>query len=53
MAGGSLGRGSRAFGYKLTWIPVADAFAAARCPACGAAEPLVATRERLGCLQCS
>ena len=28
-------------------------FAAARCPACDAGEPLVATRERLGCRACA
>ncbi|HEY2440236.1 MAG TPA: hypothetical protein VGI07_08400 [Solirubrobacteraceae bacterium] len=46
-------RGSRAFSFQLTWIPADGAFAASRCPACGAAEPLVATRGRLGCLGCS
>lgn len=46
-------RGSRRFGFQLTWIPAAGAFAAACCPACGASEPLVATRERLGCRGCS
>ncbi|MGH2870894.1 MAG: hypothetical protein ACRDL5_00320, partial [Solirubrobacteraceae bacterium] len=45
-------RGSRSFGFQLTWVPIAGAFAAARCPACRSAEPLVATRERLACRGC-
>lgn len=45
-------RGSRGFGCELTWIPSAGEFAATLCPACGALEPLVATRERLGCRAC-
>ena len=46
-------RGSRRFAFELTWVPGAAEFAAARCPACGAGEPLVATRERLGCRACA
>jgi hypothetical protein len=46
-------RGSRAFPFELTWMLGAAEFAAVRCPACGAAEPLVATRERLGCRACA
>lgn len=47
-------RGSRTFAFQLTWIPAAGAFAAPRCPTCGAVEqPLVATREHLGCRGCS
>jgi hypothetical protein len=46
-------RGGRAFAFGLTWIAVADEFVGARCPGCGAAEPLVATRERLGCRMCA
>lgn len=45
-------RGSSSFGFQLTWILGAGAFTATRCPACGATEPLVATRERLGCRGC-
>lgn len=46
-------RGSRRFGFEVAWIPAAGEFAAGRCPACGAAEALVATRERLGCRACA
>jgi hypothetical protein len=46
-------RGNRAFPFELAWVPGAAEFAAVRCPACGAAEPLVATRERLGCRACT
>lgn len=46
-------RGSRSFGFKLTWILSLGEFAAVRCPSCSAAEPLVATRERLGCRGCT
>ncbi|MGA2924895.1 MAG: hypothetical protein ABSG43_02685 [Solirubrobacteraceae bacterium] len=46
-------RGQRAFRFELTWIPSVAEFAAVRCPACGGADPLVATRERLGCRTCS
>jgi hypothetical protein len=46
-------RGTRRFGFELTWVPAAGEFAPARCPACDAPEPLVATRERLGCQACT
>ncbi len=46
-------RGTRAFPFELSWIVAAGEFARVRCPACGAAETLVATRERLGCRECS
>ncbi|MBV9414454.1 MAG: hypothetical protein JO363_05700 [Solirubrobacterales bacterium] len=46
-------RGTRRFGFELTWVPGAGEFAPVRCPACGAPEPLVATRERLGCQACT
>jgi hypothetical protein len=46
-------RGSRAFPFELTWVTGAAEFAALRCPGCGSAEPLVATRERLGCRACT
>jgi hypothetical protein len=45
-------RGRSAFRCELAWVPAAGEFAAVRCPACGATEPLVATRERLGCRDC-
>jgi hypothetical protein len=46
-------RGSRAFRFELTWAATAGEFVSVRCPACGAAEPLVATRERLSCRACT
>ena len=46
-------RGSRTFGFQLTWVLSAGEFAAVRCPTCSAVEPLIATRERLGCRACA
>ena len=46
-------RGRQAFQFELTWVAAAAEFAAVRCPACGAAEPLVVTRDRLGCRACN
>lgn len=46
-------RGSRVFPFALTWVPGAEEFARVRCPACGATEPLVAARDRLGCRSCT
>jgi hypothetical protein len=46
-------RGGRAFRFELTWVAAAAEFARVRCPACGAAERLVATRTRLGCEACT
>jgi hypothetical protein len=46
-------RGSRTFPFQLSWTPSAGEFAPVRCPACGAAEPLVAARDRLGCRECT
>jgi hypothetical protein len=46
-------RGSVTFPLELTWIPAAGEFAALRCPACGALEPLIASRQRLGCRSCA
>jgi len=45
-------RGSGTFRSEFIWVPAAGEFAAVRCPTCGATEPLVATRERLGCRAC-
>jgi hypothetical protein len=45
-------RGSRAYPFVLTWLIAAGAFCAVRCPHCGAADALVAGRERLGCVAC-
>jgi len=44
--------GSARFGLQLTWILGAGEFAPPCCPVCGAREPLVATRQRLGCRAC-
>lgn len=46
-------RGSRRFPFELVWVAGAGEFAAIRCPACGAADELVAGRERLGCAACT
>jgi hypothetical protein len=49
----SVRRGSRTFQFELTWVAAAAEFVSVRCPACGTAEPLVVTRERLGCRACT
>ena len=46
-------RGSTTFALELVWIPAGSEFAPMRCPSCGAPEPLVATRDRLGCRACA
>jgi hypothetical protein len=46
-------RGNQRFGLELTWAAAPGEFVAFRCPACGAADALVATRERLGCRACT
>ena len=46
-------RGSRRFPFELVWIAGAGEFAAIHCPTCGAADELVAGRERLGCAACT
>ena len=49
----SVRRGSRSYSSALTWLLLANEFAAVRCPACGAAaQPLVAGRDELGCALC-
>jgi hypothetical protein len=45
-------RGSRRFPFTLTWLATSGEFAAFLCPACGAAEALVAGRGGLGCAAC-
>ncbi len=45
-------RGSSTFRSEFPWVPAAGEFTAVQCPTCGATEPLVATRERLGCRAC-
>jgi hypothetical protein len=49
----SVRRGSRTFQFQLTWVAAAAEFVSVRCPACGTAEPLVVTRDRLGCRACT
>jgi hypothetical protein len=46
-------RGSQTFRFELTWAAAAGEYVAVRCPECGAPEPLVVTRERLGCRACT
>jgi hypothetical protein len=46
-------RGSRRFPFELCWVPAGGEFASHRCPACGAAEELIAGRESLGCRACT
>jgi hypothetical protein len=46
-------RGRQSFPFELTWVAAAAEFAPVRCPACGTTEPLVATRDRLGCRACA
>ncbi len=45
-------RGAHRFPFALVWLAGAGEFAPARCPACGAAQELVAGRDRLGCASC-
>jgi hypothetical protein len=45
-------RGSAAHPLELCFVAASGELAALRCPACGASEPLVATREELGCRAC-
>lgn len=45
-------RGHRSFALSFTWVLPAATFAPCPCPCCGAREPLVAGRERLGCRSC-
>ncbi len=45
-------RGARAFALHLDWLLPFSCFLPAACPHCGAEEPLVAGRDRLGCRAC-
>ncbi len=45
-------RGARTFGLRLDWLLPFSCFLGCRCPHCGADEPLVAGRDRLGCRAC-
>ncbi|HEY8692569.1 MAG TPA: hypothetical protein VIR57_07490 [Chloroflexota bacterium] len=45
-------RGSRTYPFALVWLPATRRFLPQRCPACGAASPLVAGRQSLGCRAC-
>ncbi|MGH9304231.1 MAG: hypothetical protein ACRDZ5_07450, partial [Acidimicrobiales bacterium] len=50
--GASVRRGDRAFGLRLDWLLPFSCFLGCRCPHCGAEDPLVAGRDRLGCRAC-
>ncbi|MGH3613113.1 MAG: hypothetical protein ACRDRK_11070 [Pseudonocardia sp.] len=45
-------RGPRRYPFAFDWLPALGAYAAQRCPHCGAAESLSASKARLGCLTC-
>lgn len=46
-------RGAQTYPLSLIWLlGVGATFTDLRCPSCGAAEPLVAGRDRLGCQSC-
>ncbi len=45
-------RGDRVYPFALTWMLHPSTLAPVACPHCGAAEGLVAGRERLGCRVC-
>ncbi|MHB8507951.1 MAG: hypothetical protein ACYDGR_04785 [Candidatus Dormibacteria bacterium] len=45
-------RGDRAYPLELFWLPDLRAFAPIICPQCGAPARLVASKQRLGCMQC-
>jgi hypothetical protein len=46
-------RGSQTFRFELAWLAAAGEYVPVRCPECGAPEPLVVTRQRLGCRACT
>ncbi|MGH2927493.1 MAG: hypothetical protein ACRDL8_04765, partial [Solirubrobacteraceae bacterium] len=45
-------RGARAYGLQLDWVLPLGCFLPRPCPSCGALQPLVAGRDRLGCQAC-
>ena len=45
-------RGQRAYPLLLTWALPLRRFLPRRCPHCASASPLVAGRERMGCMEC-
>lgn len=45
-------RGERTYPLTLTWLLPHASFAGVRCPGCGAEQPLVAGRTKLGCHAC-
>lgn len=45
-------RGDRRYSLTLDWLVPLSRFADLRCPHCGAPEPLVAGKTRLGCTAC-
>lgn len=46
-------RGAATFALTLTWVLSAGEFVPPSCPNCGATEPLIATRQLLGCQACA
>ena len=45
-------RGPRRYPFTFDWLAALGAFAEERCPHCGTAAPLSASKARLGCLTC-
>ena len=45
-------RGPRRYPFAFDWLAPLGAFADERCPHCGSAAPLSASKARLGCLSC-
>ena len=45
-------RGPRRYARTFDWLPALNRFAAERCPHCGAADTLSASKTRLGCRTC-
>lgn len=46
-------RGSREYAFAFRWLLPLQTVAPFRCPHCGEPAPLVAGKQRLGCVQCS
>lgn len=45
-------RGARRYPFAFDWLPALGAYANEGCPHCGAANPLSASKTRLGCVGC-
>ena len=45
-------RGARRYPFAFDWLPTLATYASERCPHCGAASPLSASKTRLGCVGC-